>query len=91
MATMATRMGIRELRDTLTATLRRVRSGETVEVTHHGRPIAVLGPLPADRIDRLVATGEATAPRPLKGSIERHRATGELSASQALEDDRAER
>lgn len=87
---MATRMGIRQLRDTLTATIRRVQQGETIEVTHHGAPVAVLGPLSADRIDRLVASGEATPGKPLERALRRFPVTGELSASQAVEDDRAE-
>ena len=89
--TMATRMGIRQLRDNLTATIRRVRRGETIEVTHHGAPVAVLAPLPADRIDRLVAEGDVTPGQPLARPVRRFPATGELSASQAIEDDRAER
>jgi antitoxin (DNA-binding transcriptional repressor) of toxin-antitoxin stability system len=40
------RIGIRELRDTLTATIRRVRAGETFEVTHDGVPVALLAPVP---------------------------------------------
>lgn len=88
---MTTRMGIRELRDSLTATIRRVRRGETIEVTHHGTPVAVLGPVPADRIDRLVAGGEVTPGRPLARPSRRFPVTGALTASQAIEDDRAER
>jgi prevent-host-death family protein len=88
---MATRMGIRELRDSLTATIRRVRMGETIEVTHHGAPVAVLAPVPADRIDRLVAAGEVTPGRRLARPPRRFPVTGELTASQAIEDDRAER
>jgi len=90
-ATMATRMGIRELRDNLTQTIRRVRQGETIEVTRHGAPVAVLAPVPANRIDRLVATGEVAAGRPLERLPRRLPVTGERTASQALEDDRAER
>jgi prevent-host-death family protein len=90
-ATMATRMGIRELRDGLTAVIRRVSMGETIEVTHHGRPVAVLAPVPADRIDRLVARGEVTLGRPLARPPRRFPATGALTASQAIEDDRSER
>jgi prevent-host-death family protein len=41
-----TRIGIRALRDNLTATIRRVRAGETFEVTHHGEPVAVLATVP---------------------------------------------
>jgi prevent-host-death family protein len=90
-ATMATRMGIRQLRDTFTATLRRVQRGETIEVTHHGAPVAVLTPLPADRIDRLIAAGDVAPPEPLERPLRRHRVTGDLSASEALAEDRAER
>lgn len=88
---MATRMGIRQLRDTLTATIRRVQRGETIEVTHHGAPVAVLAPVPADRIDRLVAAGEATPGKLLERALRRYPVVGEQDASQALEDDRAGR
>ena len=84
-------MGIRELRDSLTATIRRVRMGETIEVTHHGALVALLSPVPVDRIDRLVAAGEVTPGGPLARPPRRFPATGELTASQAIEDDRAER
>ena len=36
------RVGVRELRRQASAILRRVRAGETVEVTDRGRPVAVL-------------------------------------------------
>lgn len=88
---MATRMGIRELRDSLTATIRRVRAGETIEVTHHGKPVALIAPVPADRIDRLVASGDVAPGTPLTRPPRRFPVTGELTASQAIEDDRAER
>lgn len=88
---MGTSMGIRQLRDTLTATIRRVRMGETIEVTHHGAPVAVLSPVPADRVDRLLASGYVTPGKPLARRPRRFPVTGGLTASQALEDDRAER
>jgi len=88
---MATVMGIRELRDTLTATIRRVERGETIEVTHHGRPVAVLAPLPAGRLARLVAGGDVAPGQPLERRLRRHPVTGRRSAGQAIEDDRAER
>jgi prevent-host-death family protein len=88
---MATQMGIRQLRDTLTAAVRRVQRGETIEVTHHGTPVAVLAPVPADRIERLVASGEVTPGKPLERALRRHPVTGALSATEAIEDDRAER
>ena len=89
--TMATKMGIRQLRDTLTATIRRVQRGETIEVTHHGSPVAVLAPLPADRIERLVAAGDVAPGVQLEHRLRRYPVTGEMSASEAIEDDRAER
>lgn len=57
------RVGVRELRQNLSVYLDRVKAGETLEVTDHGRPVARLGPRPPDRIsiiDRLIAEGRAT-------------------------------
>jgi prevent-host-death family protein len=84
-------MGIRQLRDTLTATIRRVQRGETIEVTNHGDPVAVLSPLQSDRLDRLIARRDVTPGTPLDGPLELHQAIGELSASEVLEEDRAQR
>jgi prevent-host-death family protein len=88
---MATQVGIRELRDNLTALMRRVRDGETIEVTHHGRPIALISPTAKDWRAHLIATGElrpalrswGDLPAPLP-------ATGPVSASEALQEDRGE-
>ena len=88
---MRSRIGIRELRDTLTATIRRVRNGETLEVTHDGEPVAILAPVPGDRIQQLIAGGDVTAPVPLQAPLRRFPVTGKLSASEAIEEDRAER
>jgi len=84
------RIGIRELRGTLTATIRRVQAGETIEITHHDRPVAVLGPVRADRIERLVESGEVTVGRPLERQLLRFPIVGDRSASEALEEDRTE-
>jgi antitoxin (DNA-binding transcriptional repressor) of toxin-antitoxin stability system len=88
---MRSRIGIRELRDTLTATMRRVRSGETLEVTHDGEPVAILAPVRGDRIQRLVAGGDVTAPTPLEEPLRRFPVTGELTGAEAIEEERAER
>jgi len=55
------RVGVRELRQNLSVYLRRVRRGESLEVTERGRPVAVLQPLlePDDRIAALAAKGLA--------------------------------
>ena len=87
------RIGIRELRDNLTATIRRVRAGEAFEVTHDGEPVALLAPLPSDRLTRLRAAGIVQpAKRPFDvNAIKPVRATGPMTASEALEEDRSGR
>jgi prevent-host-death family protein len=59
------RVGVRELRQNLSVYLRRVRVGETLEVTERGNPVALLTPLPekADAVSRLVAEGRIGRPR----------------------------
>jgi antitoxin (DNA-binding transcriptional repressor) of toxin-antitoxin stability system len=88
---MRARIGIRELRDTLTATIRRVRHGETLEITHDGVPVAILAPMPVDRLQRLVAAGDVIPPTELVEPLRRYPVTGEVTAGEAIEDDRAER
>lgn len=88
---MTARIGVRELRDRLTATIRRVRDGETIEVTHHGVPIALISPVSLDRIERLVARGDLTLGKPLARKVQRLAVTGDMTASEALEADRADR
>ena len=62
---MAVRIGIRELRENLARTLRRVQAGEAVEVTEHGRPVARIGPaVPAiEGLGQLVIQGRVRPPR----------------------------
>jgi prevent-host-death family protein len=58
---MDDRVGVRELRQDLSRYLRRVRAGERLVVTEHGRPLAVLSPWAEDGdvLDRLIAGGQA--------------------------------
>ena len=74
---MSDRVGIRELRQNLSIYVDRVKGGETLEVTEHGRPVAILRPLGNARsvYERLVDQGLIT--RPL-GSL---RDLGELQAA----------
>lgn len=66
---MAT-MGIKELRDTLTRTIRRVEAGDRVEITRDGKPVALIVPVPADPLARLVAEGRARpALRPFRPQV----------------------
>ena len=52
------RIGVRELRQQASKYLRQVESGETIEVTDRGRPVALLIPVPvAGAIERLAAGG----------------------------------
>jgi prevent-host-death family protein len=83
-------MGIRELRDTLTQAIRRVRAGETIEVTHDGEPVALITPYPSSRIDELIASGRVRpALRPLYPLRDPLPITGPMSGSEALEEDRS--
>jgi prevent-host-death family protein len=56
------RVGVRELRQNLSVYLQRVKQGELLEVTEHGRRVARLVPAAADESpwDRLVAEGRIT-------------------------------
>lgn len=73
-----TTVGVRELRQRASELLRRVETGETIEVTDRGRPVAILGPLPAgDPLERLRASGEVI---PATGDLE------ELPEPMPLED-----
>lgn len=54
-----TSVGVRELRQRASELLRRVRGGETIEITDRGQPVALLTPLPdGGALDRLRASGE---------------------------------
>jgi prevent-host-death family protein len=55
---MLHQVGIRELKDTLSAVLHRVQEGEPIEVTDNGRPIVRMVPIrPVTVTERLVAEG----------------------------------
>ena len=61
-------VGVKELKNELSAYLRRVANGEQVRVTMRGKPVAdLVPPAPAagvpDRIDALTAAGRITPPR----------------------------
>jgi prevent-host-death family protein len=63
------RVGVRELRQNLSVYLRRVKEGESLEVTEHGRTVARLVPS-GERgsvFERLIAEGKVTS---AKGRID---------------------
>jgi antitoxin (DNA-binding transcriptional repressor) of toxin-antitoxin stability system len=59
----ADRVGVRELRQNLSVYLDRVKAGAVLEVTEHGRAVALFTPLPGPTtaLEQLVAAGRATA------------------------------
>ncbi len=87
------RVGVRELRQNLSVYLRRIASGETLEVTERGRPVAILAPLPeaSTALERLVVSGRAEAS--VGDLLDLGRPDGPVSTrlSEALMDGRTER
>jgi prevent-host-death family protein len=62
-------VGVRELRQNLSVYLDRVKDGESLQVTEFGRVVALLIPLPAEKLsplERMVREGRAIPP---KGSL----------------------
>jgi prevent-host-death family protein len=87
------RVGVRELRQNLSKYLRRVEKGERLEVTEHGRPVAILAPLPpADRpLSRLIAAGRVLAPEHDLLALLPPRGRPTTEAARALEEQREDR
>ena len=80
-------VGVRELRNNLSRYLERVRDGEEVVVTEHGRAIARLLPLTGERvIDRLIREGKVTpaasSRRPLPKPVKAKGPVSDLVAEQ---------
>jgi prevent-host-death family protein len=86
-------VGVRELRQNLSKYLRRVERGERLEVTEHGRPVAILAPLePGESpLARLVASGRALPPTADILSLLPPRGPVSTRVSEALAEERAER
>lgn len=93
---MINSVGIRELRQQVSAALERVASGEVIEVTDHGHPIARIVPLRSGVLDQLVLEGRATGvtgdlldladevglPLPARGPVLSSEAPAELRAEE---------
>lgn len=58
-------VGVRELRDSLSRHLAKVREGHTITVTDHGRPVARIVPVGVPtKLEQLIMSGSVTpAPR----------------------------
>lgn len=54
-------VGIRELRDNISSVIRRVASGEAIDVTDHGHLVARIVPIRArSELEQMLAEGRAT-------------------------------
>lgn len=84
------RVGVRELRQNLSVYLRRVTGGETLKVTEHGRPIAVLAPLPdLDPLAQLRAAGRLRSATGSLAELGEPLAATTMSGTAALAEQRA--
>src|SRR5262245_50125527 len=89
-------VGVRELRQNLSVYLDRVKDGESLQVTEFGRVVALLSPLPAEKLsplERMVREGRAIPP---KGSLKDRRPPqpgppGMPSSEEILAEDREDR
>ena len=99
MAAQPDTVGVRELRQNLSVYLKRVEAGETLQVTEHGRPVALLTPLPQQKgsvLDLLIAQGLATPAKEdlvtylRREGLPRPHST-RMSSAEALDLERADR
>jgi prevent-host-death family protein len=85
-------IGVRELKQSLSKTLRSVSHGEQVRVTLRGRPLADIVPAVAasedDQLRRLVAEGRLAAPARVRPTQAPPLAESEVSASSLVLSDR---
>jgi prevent-host-death family protein len=88
-----TRVGVRELRQNLSVYLREIERGKSFEITDRGQPVAMLVPLPraATPLERLIASGRATAPAGDLLELGPPRGKASTAASSALSEQREER
>jgi len=80
-----TAVGIRALKQNASAVVRMAAGGESIIITERGREVAQVVPLPATRLDRLIASGRARGPRrSLDDLPEPHRSDGDHVGTTAL-------
>jgi prevent-host-death family protein len=93
---MTTTVGIREITRTTSKIIRRAAAGETVIITEHDEPLAMLVPLPRTgdaEVDQLIRDGElapASNPGGLKAllAIRPAPASNEMESTATISDDR---
>ncbi len=86
-------VGVRELRQNLSVYLRRVKAGETIEVTERGQRVAILSRADAGLtvLDQLIAAGRAVPARGDLLALGPPLGRPSRRASRALEELRRER
>jgi len=86
-------VGVRELRQNLSVYLERVKTGTVFRVTERGRTVALLLPLPepATAVERLIASGRASAPKKDLLTLPHPKGRPTTKTSDALLADRADR
>ena len=84
---------MRELRQNLSVYLARLSTGTVFRVTDRGRAVALLIPIPehASAVERLVASGRATAAKHDLLNLARSRGRPTTNVSEALMSDRDDR
>jgi len=83
-------IGVRELKATLSAVLRRAAAGEHITVTDRGRPVAVIGP-PVGIVDLEAAVAEGwVTPASAAGLGPTRRVPSSRPVLEVLAEDRAE-
>jgi prevent-host-death family protein len=90
-ATSTSEVGIRELKNGLSAYIDRVRNGEEVIVTDRGRPVARLSSLDADQdhLAELIAAGIVRAPTSSKRRhVPKHRIKSKGTVSDLVAEQR---
>lgn len=81
----------REMRNQSSDVLRRVEAGETLVVSNHGHPVAVIGPVPANTISDLIGRGQARpARKPVSSLAGIRRRTARKSSAEILRDVRGD-
>ena len=86
-------VGVRELRQNLSVYLTRLKTGTVFRVTERGRAVALLIPIPehSTAVERLIASGRATAPKHDLLSLPRLKGRPTRKVSEALLADREDR
>lgn len=81
-------VGVRELRQNLSVYLARLKTGTVFRVTDRGRAVALLIPIPqhSSAVERLIASGRATAPKHDLLDLPRPKGRPTSTLSKALQD-----